>query len=1319
MQHELSDSQPPPQHKVMDLLHHPQQQLEQQLEQQQQQVDTSNKNRTPSAEIISMLDELTNGTIPKTQPVAPTTTTTTTTTTMSTSTSTSSSSTNSLDNSLNNSGEQGGGTLRHTKSSSSPDSQQHLQLQQNVVDRPSQKSPTDRSGGSSGSGIGGGSGSSSSGMRSPMRSPTSPTAGVGASKSPSTTTTTTRSGSLDRISPQYHPQHLQHQYQYQYQQHQQHQQYSQKTSPQFSPNPKINHKKYDDLVSREPNFFLSTASIGSNRLRKSDTICKSDLNLPNLNFENPYTSPAYPPKNKSNVSPVMHPQPMTSARAKKLSKFFGEPNLAQDLPLVSPSVRNPTFLDSSSDEEDSASDGFPLTQILSATGTSNSSPSSPQSAPSTPQVSTWVTGESPARRLRHRAATTYSYADSFASRLFSPTPLAPLYSMDRSPKDIKKPTKLLIAKFLTPKHVGAGAPGGTLSGSGSGSVVAGSSPGHGRYHFESNYILPPSSRESLSSLMKDKIGYELFRAFCDKEHSLSNLLFLEDVDYFRHNTTSEMVQHDATKIFNRFLKQGVADELAVDSDLVTQVQNCLQATQQQVHSMRQHSRSGSNSSNSNGQGQVQGMGLGQGLGQGQHSPKDETNQTVAVTLDRTLFDKIYRTVKEDVTLDSFKRFCQTYQPSTAPIHTPSLNSSLIVPLSSHSWSGIGNSPLLSPSTSPSPSPSPPLAEGGGVGPHGIPSSSLHNYSSPISPQQSPRSFSSNFQQHSPRSDRVPNSAFSTGHHHYAGAGGGGGSITSPPLSPRISMIKPHFHKEKSSATPSLAPHFESNNNNNNSNILQTTASATTTLEEATQYGIAFGVKRGACKHPCDCIAYRPDGEQGGGPCLNCGHYPAQHKNLGLATGTVGPHSTTGKESYNYVDATTPDYESVSTSVDSHSSIMEQRNRVDSMTYLQRMIASGGGDNSYSSNVDNLNSILNSYEVASDSELSHYHDERDLNLDSPVSAVSNVFSPGTGTGTISSHSQHHQHQLQQQSIHQELDQRMLANFNNWTIDGDEIVFLNKLGEGTSAKVYKATWRNQEVAVKILKSTPAHQMLLDFLKELEIMSSLRSPHVVYFYGMVVQPQICMIMEYCSNQTLYHLMHTSMDFSWDWVLKFSIEMVKGIKCLHNWKPVIVHRDLKSLNLLVSDNWTIKVADFGLSRFATSKASSIRKTRGTYAYCAPEVYFGDYTVKGDIFSIGIIMWELIVRCMKARYERPFSEYKNIQYDFQILVMTYKSNLRPTIPANCPEVFANLVTMCWDADPEKRPTCPEILDVLQGLERQYQDNRKKWDKLREKIKKS
>jgi serine/threonine protein kinase len=232
----------------------------------------------------------------------------------------------------------------------------------------------------------------------------------------------------------------------------------------------------------------------------------------------------------------------------------------------------------------------------------------------------------------------------------------------------------------------------------------------------------------------------------------------------------------------------------------------------------------------------------------------------------------------------------------------------------------------------------------------------------------------------------------------------------------------------------------------------------------------------------------------------------------------------------------------------------------------------------------------------------------------------------------------------------------------------------------------------------------------------MSQLNSPDVVYFFGTCLEPKICIVMEYCSRGSLYHVLQAkNVNIDWSMVFKLAIGALRGINTLHTWKPQIVHRDLKSLNLLVDDAWNVKVCDFGLSRFTDAgNLSTLGKLRGTFAYCAPEVYFGErFSTKSDVYSIGVILWELVVKCITGEYERPYAEYKHLVFDFQIIIQTAKKGLRPSLPKGCPESFANLIKRCWDAEPENRPDCPEITAKLEEMKLEYEMNKEAWDSVR------
>jgi len=172
--------------------------------------------------------------------------------------------------------------------------------------------------------------------------------------------------------------------------------------------------------------------------------------------------------------------------------------------------------------------------------------------------------------------------------------------------------------------------------------------------------------------------------------------------------------------------------------------------------------------------------------------------------------------------------------------------------------------------------------------------------------------------------------------------------------------------------------------------------------------------------------------------------------------------------------------------------------------------------------------------------------------------------------------------------------------------------------------------------------------------------------------------------------------------------------VNYLHHLSPPLVHRDLKTANLLLDKKLDIKVADFGLARSLTlSHASSLGNLRGTMAYCAPEIYEGQlFSPKSDVYSMSIVIWEMATRCITGIYKAPYNEYPEIQHPFQLIVQTAKSYLRPTILPTTPQPLADLITRCWDPNPTVRPTCAELLNLVKSIYNQYKENSTQWDSL-------
>eukprot|EP01128_Nolandella_sp_AFSM9_P011876 TRINITY_DN877_c1_g1_i1.p1 TRINITY_DN877_c1_g1~~TRINITY_DN877_c1_g1_i1.p1 ORF type:complete len:1226 (-),score=287.24 TRINITY_DN877_c1_g1_i1:44-3721(-) len=299
----------------------------------------------------------------------------------------------------------------------------------------------------------------------------------------------------------------------------------------------------------------------------------------------------------------------------------------------------------------------------------------------------------------------------------------------------------------------------------------------------------------------------------------------------------------------------------------------------------------------------------------------------------------------------------------------------------------------------------------------------------------------------------------------------------------------------------------------------------------------------------------------------------------------------------------------------------------------------------------------------------------------------------------------------------LQEKLLKEKPAWIVDSKEVTFSGTLGEGTAAKVYRGHYLRDTVALKLMEFTGSgadgERLIKDLETEFRIMSQVRSTHVVNLHGVIVQPRICMIVEFCEKGALYDVLkRPDNGFCWTLLLKWFRQAVAGIHFLHSYTPQILHRDVKTLNLLVTGQNTIKVADFGLSRFnETAATSTLRKLRGTYCYTAPEVYFGEaYTVQSDVYSLGIILWELSHCLVSGSHQTPYAEYPNFSFDFQIIIQAAKKHLRPTILPQVPSLVTKLIQFLWAADSSERPTTKTLLSLIAVADQEYAEHSEEWE---------
>lgn len=258
-----------------------------------------------------------------------------------------------------------------------------------------------------------------------------------------------------------------------------------------------------------------------------------------------------------------------------------------------------------------------------------------------------------------------------------------------------------------------------------------------------------------------------------------------------------------------------------------------------------------------------------------------------------------------------------------------------------------------------------------------------------------------------------------------------------------------------------------------------------------------------------------------------------------------------------------------------------------------------------------------------------------------------------------------------------------------IDMKDIFIKQKIGRGSFGDIYLALWKSTEVAVKkIPYKSLDDETIRELSNEARIMNSIRHPHVLSLMGISpYPPEVCIIMEYMSHGSLFEVIKDKkIPLSWELKKRIASDAAKGMNFLHHHEPIIIHRDLKTQNLLLDDGWRVKVADFGLSRIIEEKVSTTMTICGTPCWTAPEVLRNQkYSIKADIYSFGICLWELSTR--KSPYQGMSS--------YQVMFEVASKNLRPPVD-DIPAPWRNLMIACWSENPDERPEFDEIIKQIE-----------------------
>ncbi|XP_050682239.1 mitogen-activated protein kinase kinase kinase 7 [Leptidea sinapis] len=254
-----------------------------------------------------------------------------------------------------------------------------------------------------------------------------------------------------------------------------------------------------------------------------------------------------------------------------------------------------------------------------------------------------------------------------------------------------------------------------------------------------------------------------------------------------------------------------------------------------------------------------------------------------------------------------------------------------------------------------------------------------------------------------------------------------------------------------------------------------------------------------------------------------------------------------------------------------------------------------------------------------------------------------------------------------------------------IDYNEIQELQVVGKGAFGVVWKGLWRNTFVAVKHINSEAEKR---EFAIEVRQLSRVSHPNIVRLYGACTQgAHVCLVMEYAEGGSLYNVLHVrpKPKYTAAHAMSWARQCAEGVAYLHAMKPKpLIHRDLKPPNLLlVAGGRKLKICDFGT---AADKATYMTNNKGSAAWMAPEVFEGSsYTEKCDVFSWGIILWEVLSR------RKPFEEGGSA---FRIMWAVHTGQ-RPNLIEGCPEPIEQLMTQCWHKVPAERPSMAKVVEIM------------------------
>ena len=273
---------------------------------------------------------------------------------------------------------------------------------------------------------------------------------------------------------------------------------------------------------------------------------------------------------------------------------------------------------------------------------------------------------------------------------------------------------------------------------------------------------------------------------------------------------------------------------------------------------------------------------------------------------------------------------------------------------------------------------------------------------------------------------------------------------------------------------------------------------------------------------------------------------------------------------------------------------------------------------------------------------------------------------------------------------------------WVLGAGDFTMEDKpFAVGDEGEIFKGRWRELPVAVKTVRSkTASPQMLADFGNEIAVLSTIRHPNIVLFFGACFEhfpPSL--LLEWCSGGSLDALLRQPRsDLDLKKKLRYAHELSLGMTFLHRCSVPIIHRDLNPTNVLLSGDDIVKVSDFGLAKYVPRGSKTLNDKfkmtgeTGSYRYMAPEVFKHEpYNQAVDVYSFALVTYWLFAGA------KPFA---NVIDPVDAVVSAAVEGARPSITALPDPRVGQLLAKCWSANPDDRPQFFEVSRALEVMRR-------------------